>query len=235
MTHKSDWQSELVELEPNGLLSDQAYAGVLEALFDKRLPAGAFVSQNDLVQLLGIPVAPLRDALRVLEAEGILTIHPRSGIQFIKPGAELTTSTYQFRMIIERAAVRVFAEMADYDLIARIRQRHQEVALALENAGISPQLVKELNELETLLHHSTIAVMRNPLIETTYRRMHNYLRLVRLERRLTVPIARRTIREHLEVISAIEERNPDAAEAALVGHFTSALQHHLHHHLGMFA
>ena len=235
MTHKSDWQPETVELQPSGLLSDQAYARVLEALFDKRLPAGAFVSQHDLVQLLGIPVAPLRDALRVLEAEGILTIHPRSGIQFIKPGAELTTSTYQFRTIIERAAVRVFAEMADDDLIARIRNRHLEVALDLENAGISPRIVKELNELETLLHHSTIAVMRNPLIETTYRRMHNYLRLVRLERRLTVPVARRTIREHLEVISAIEERNPDAAEAALVGHFKSALQHHLQHHLGMFA
>jgi DNA-binding GntR family transcriptional regulator len=234
VTHRSDWQSEIVELQPNGLLSDQAYARVLEALFDKRLPAGAFVSQNDLVQLLGIPMAPLRDALRVLEAEGILTIHPRSGIQFIKPGAELTTSTYQFRTIIERAAVRVFAEMADDDLIARIRNRHMEVALDLENAGITPRIVKDLNELETLLHHSTIAAMRNPLIETTYRRMHNYLRLVRLERRLTVPVARRTIREHLEVISAIEERNPDAAEAALAGHFKSALQHHLQHHLGMF-
>lgn len=230
MTHKSDWQSELVELQPSGLLSDQAYARVLEALFDKRLPAGAFVSQNDLVQLVGTPVAPLRDALRVLEAEGILTIHPRSGIQFIKPGAELTTSTYQFRTIIERAAVRVFAETADGDLIARMRQRHLEVALAVESAGISPQIVQELHELEKLLHHSTIAALRNPLIETTYRRMHNYLRLVRLERRLTVSVARRTIREHLEVISAIEQRNPDAAEAALVGHFSSALQHHL----GMF-
>lgn len=230
MTHNSDWQSEIVELQPSGLLSDQAYARVLEALFDKRLSAGAFVSQNDLVQLLGIPVAPLRDALRVLEAEGILTIHPRSGIQFIKPGAELTASTYQFRTIIERAAVRVFAELAEDDLIARIRRRHLEVALAVETAGINPQIVNELDELEALLHHSTIAVMRNPLIETTYRRMHNYLRLVRLERRLTVPVAQRSIREHLEVISAIEERNPDAAEAALVAHFTAALQRHL----GMF-
>ena len=34
MTHKSEWQSEIVELHPNGRLSDQAYARVLEALFD---------------------------------------------------------------------------------------------------------------------------------------------------------------------------------------------------------
>ncbi|CAN5259622.1 GntR family transcriptional regulator [soil metagenome] len=230
MTQKSEWQSEIVEFQPTGRLSDQAYALILEALFDKRLSAGAFVSQNELVRLLGIPVAPLRDALRVLEAEGILTIHPRSGIQFIKPGAELTASTYQFRTIIERAAVRVFAELADDDLLAKMRRRHLEVALAVDDTGIGPHIVKELDELEALLHHSTIAVMRNPLIETTYRRMHNYLRLVRLERRLTVAVAQRSIREHLEVISAIEERNPDAAEAALVAHFTAALQRHL----GMF-
>ena len=74
----------------------------LELLFDRRLPAGAFVSQSELVRLTGIPVAPLRDALRVLEAEGVLSIQPRSGIHFVKPGLELTKSTYQFRTIIER-------------------------------------------------------------------------------------------------------------------------------------
>jgi DNA-binding GntR family transcriptional regulator len=79
----------LAEAQPGGRLSDLAYTRILENLFDRRLPTGAFVSQNDLVKLLGIPVAPLRDALRVLEAEGILAIHPRSGIQFVKPGLEL--------------------------------------------------------------------------------------------------------------------------------------------------
>ncbi len=50
---------------------------------------------------------PLRDALRILEAEGVLTIHPRAGIEFLKPDLELArSSTYQFRSIIERAAAR---------------------------------------------------------------------------------------------------------------------------------
>ena len=82
------------------------------SLFERRLPAGAFVSQSELVELTGVPVAPLRDALRVLEAEGMLTIHPRPGIQFVKPGLELTRSTYQFRGIIERPRSRVYAETA---------------------------------------------------------------------------------------------------------------------------
>lgn len=216
--------------EHGGRLSDLAYTRVLEALFDRRLPAGAFVSQNDLVELVGVPVAPLRDALRVLEAEGILTIHPRSGIQFTKPGAELTKSTYQFRSIIERAAVRVFCETATDEEIAILRRRHLEMALRVEQQGITDETLAELEKLEVLFHNSNIGSLRNPLIENAYQRMRTYLRLVRLDRRMTVPLAQRTMREHLEVIAAVEERDPDAAEAALAAHFTTALQRHL----GMF-
>src|SRR5688572_18886928 len=85
-------------------LGDGAYVRILEMLFDRKIPAGAFLSQNDLVKLLGVPIAPLREALKLLEAEGIVVIHQRSGIQFVKPGLELTRSTFQFRIILERSA-----------------------------------------------------------------------------------------------------------------------------------
>ena len=216
--------------QPGGRMSDLAYTRVLENLFERRLPTGAFVSQNHLVELLGIPVAPLRDALRVLEAEGILTIHPRSGIQFVKPGLELTKSTYQFRTIIERTAVRVFAEQGDEELIRELGLRHRALAQRLDSSGLSIEATEELDALEGLLHNSVIAVLSNQLIETSYRRMHTYLRLVRLDRKLTVPVAQRSIREHLDIIDALAARDPDRAEAALVAHFAAALQRHL----GMF-
>lgn len=218
------------DLQPGQRLSDLAYARILENLFDRRLPAGAFVSQNDLVKLLGIPVAPLRDALRTLEVEGILTIHPRSGIQFVKPGMELTKSTYQFRAIIERAAVRTFAELGDEDLIREIGTRHRAVAAMIEAEGLTAPAMEEIEALESLLHNSIIGILRNPLIDTSYRRMHNYLRLVRLDRKMTVPLAQRSIREHLDIIDACAARDPDRAESALVAHFNAALQRHL----GMF-
>ena len=49
----------------------------------------------------------------------------------------------------------------------------------------------------------------------------------RLDRRLTVPLALRSLREHEEIIAACQARNPDKAEAALVLHFNAALQRHL--------
>jgi DNA-binding GntR family transcriptional regulator len=223
-------ETQPAEQQPAGRLSDLAYTRILENLFDRRLPAGAFVSQNDLVKLLGIPVAPLRDALRTLEVEGILTIHPRSGIQFVKPGMELTKSTYQFRTIIERAAVRAFAEWGEEDLIKELGTRHRAVSADIDKAGLTKEAMVELEALESLLHNSVIDILRNPLIDVSYKRMHTYLRLVRLDRKLTVPLAQRSIREHLEIIDACAARDPDRAEAALVAHFNAALQRHL----GMF-
>jgi DNA-binding GntR family transcriptional regulator len=212
---------------PAGRMSDVAYTRILETLFDRRIPAGAFVSQNDLVELLGIPIAPLRDALKVLETEGVVTIHPRSGIQFVKPGLELTRSTYQFRGILERAAVAVYAETADEAEMVAIERRHLKAIKAVEKEGMTDAIRAELDQLETVLHGAIIGSLRNPLIDTSYQRMHNYLRLVRLDRKLTPPLALRSLREHMLIIQACKKRDPDAAVAAIQSHFTAALQRHL--------
>lgn len=208
-------------------LSDIAYERILENLFARRLPAGAFVSQSQLVEMLDVPVAPLRDALRVLEAEGVLKIHPRSGIEFVKPGLELTRSTYQFRTILERAAVRVFAETAPEDAVLSLSLRHAELIAQIEAGGLDATVLGRIEGLEAALHDSIIGILGNPLIETAYKRMHNYLRLVRLERRMTAPVALRSLREHVQIIDACYRRDADAAEAALNQHFTAALQRHM--------
>lgn len=205
-------------------LSDLAYERVLEALFERRVQAGSFVSQGELSEIVDVPVAPLRDALRVLEAEGILTIHPRSGIQFVRPGLELTRSTYQFRSILERAAVRVFAEQGDEDLIEEIGRRHEALIATIAAKGLTPDDLAEMEQLEQLLHNAVIGILRNPLIDSSYRRMHNYLRLLRLDRKLTAPVALRTLKEHVEIVEACRKRDADRAEAALDAHFQAAMQ-----------
>jgi DNA-binding GntR family transcriptional regulator len=214
----------------NRRLSDVAYRKVLEGLFARQVPAGAFVSQNDLVKLLDIPIQPLRDALRVLEAEGVLTIHPRSGIQFLKPDLELARSTYQFRTIIERAAARTYAETAGAEPVAELIADHKAMIAEIEQGGFGPELLERLNALEERLHGGMIASLRNPLIENTARRLKNYVTLIRLDRLITEPLALRTLREHLEILEAAQRRDAAAAEAAVASHFQAALQRIL----GMF-
>jgi DNA-binding GntR family transcriptional regulator len=205
-------------------LSDTAYARILEILFERRLAAGSFVSQSQLVELTGIQVAPLRDALRVLEAEGVLTIHPRTGIQFVRPGMELTRATYQFRGIIECAAVASFAEAASDTEIEDIERRHVDGVGQVEREGLSPPMLAELEALENLLHGSIVASLNNALIDSSYRRVRNYIRLIRVDRRLTPPLALRSLREHLAIVDACRRRDAADAVAALQAHFAAALQ-----------
>ena len=196
-------------------------------LFERKLPVGAFISQNELSAIVGVPVAPLRDALRVLEAEGILAIHPRSGIEFVRPGLELTRSTFQFRSIVERAAVRAFAEQADEEVMNALEVSHSRLVRRIERGGLNSEALAELDRLEQELHEAIIESLHNPLIDTAYRRMHHYLRLLRLERKLTAPLALRTLKEHLDILEACATRDADAAERALVAHFQAAMQRNL--------
>jgi len=208
-------------------LSDVAYTRLLEIVFERRLPAGAFVSQNELVELTGVPVGPLRDALRTLEADGIVTIHPRAGIEFIKPGLELARATYQFRGIIEAAAVAVYSETADEREMEDLERRHLRVIAAVEEAGLTQESRDELEELEALLHNAIVGSLRNPIIERSYRRVHNYLRILRLDRKVTAPLVLRSLREHLAIITACRRRDAAEAQAALATHFANALQRNM--------
>ena len=205
-------------------LSELAYQAILEVLFTRKAPAGAYLSQNDLVRRLGMPGQPLRDALRILETEGVLTIHPRAGIEFLKPDLELARSTYQFRTMIARTAARTYAESADAASIEKLLKDHETLIKQITNKGLEPDNLQQLESLEARLHGDMVASLRNPLIETAARRLKNFLILIKLDRRISAPLALRTLREHVELLEACVRRDADQAEAALVRHFQAALQ-----------
>jgi DNA-binding GntR family transcriptional regulator len=204
-------------------LSDLAYEKLLEALFNRRVPAGAFMSQRDLVELLGVPVQPLRDALKVLEAEGVVTIHPRSGIQFVQPDHQLVHNTYQFRSIIERAAARRFAEVGDEALITEMIDEHRKLLADIEGKPFGAEALEEMSRLEKRLHDGMIESLNNPLIDTAARRLKNYVILMRLDVVMTRPFATRTIHEHLEILEACAARDGARAEEAVASHFQGSI------------
>lgn len=205
-------------------LVDKAYQAILQGLFDRAIPAGVNLSQAWLSKTLGLTAQPLRDALRRLEMEGLVKIHPRSCISFVKADAELAVSTYQFRSLIERAGARALAEGGDAGQMQQLAKDHAALLRRLEKSDFGRAEEAELNTLEERLHGVLVSALRNPLIETTARRLHNYFLLVRQERLIAKPWAITTLREHLEILNAAVRRDPDAAESALVDHFRQALQ-----------
>ncbi|MGP7795147.1 GntR family transcriptional regulator [Sphingomonas sp. CLY1604] len=162
--------------------------------------------------------------MRTLENEGLITIHSRSCIRFVKADLELSRSTYQFRSLIEQAGARSLAETGDARIIAQMIAAHRDLLAVLDQADLGPAEEERLGQLEEQLHGALIAALRNPLIEITARRLKNYVTLVRLDRLVTRPLAIRTLREHLDILEACASRDADAAEIALASHFQQALQ-----------
>jgi DNA-binding GntR family transcriptional regulator len=207
-------------------LSDLAYERFLDALFARRLTPGSTLSQGELVRVLDVPVAPLRDALRVLQTEGLLTIHPRAGIELAKPDFGMIRNTYQLRAILERAAVRTFAETAPLGLVEELASCQQAVIDAVTGMEIDAEGAQAVERIDFGLHMQVVSCLQNPLVATTYRQAHSFDRLIRLDRafRLSAPLVVRTMTEHLAILEACLRRDPDAAEAALETHFARAMQ-----------
>ena len=204
--------------------SDLAYDRTLEALFNRKIVAGSFVSQASLVKLLDVPVQPLRDALRLLEAEGVLVVHPRSGIEFLKPDLELARSTYQFRTIIERAAARHCARAGDINYFVEVKKEHQALIVIIKNGDFGEDVLGQVETLERKLHDGMLETLDNVLVTTTARRLKNYVQLIGLERTITPPLILQSQHEHLAILDAIIKRDENAADAALVAHFQASLQ-----------
>ena len=212
----------MVDAEAN--LAEKAYQAILQGLFDRTIPAGSEYSQAELMRQLGLTAQPLRDALRTLMNEGLVTMVARSCVRFIRADLELSRSTYQFRSLLERAGARALAEKGDAIEIKNLMDEHIALLEELERGELGPREQATLDALENRLHGALTFYLRNPLIETTAKRLKNYLTLVRLDWLTTKPLAIRTVREHIDILKACAMRDADAAEAALAAHFQQALQ-----------
>ncbi len=212
--------------DPSRNLSDIARDRFIQALFSHRIAPGAFLSQSALVKILDVPVGPLRDALRTLQAEGWLTIHARSGIELRKPDFALVRNSYQLRLILERAAVRTFAELAPLEAMRAFEQQHLDVIAEVQGKELTRDMARAHEAVDFGFHLAVIGILSNPLLEAAYRQAQGFVQLIRLDRdfKLSAPLVIRTMQEHLEILAACKQRDPNAAESALEVHFARAMQ-----------
>jgi DNA-binding GntR family transcriptional regulator len=207
-------------------LSDIAVRRFRKALFGGAIEPGSVLSQSDLVRMLDVPVGPLRDALRHLQAEGLLTIHPRSGIEIRKPDLELLRHSYQMRLMLERPATRLFADAVPLREIDALIRAHRAAIAIVDGREFSDDDALAAEALDRRFHARIVGALANPLADAAYGQAQDFMRLVRLDRhyRHSTTIAIRTFNEHLAILEAMRRRDAGAAEAALEAHFARAMQ-----------
>lgn len=209
------------------LLSEIAYERILDALMAQSLPLGAILTQHELTKIAGVPVGPVRDALKALENDGIVVIHPRSGIEVIRRSTDLIRSTYQFRMLIERDAARVFALQASTAEVRRLIDLHEAADAEYGAADPTTTVSDRMTKLENSFHFAIVAALGNEMINLSYRRLTLMSRIIKLNDFVLPVVARTSVAEHLVVLYAFKNRDADAAEAAIRQHLLRALNRSL--------
>jgi DNA-binding GntR family transcriptional regulator len=206
-------------------LSHLAYQRFKEHLLTGQIKSGSAISQSELVRLLGVPISPLREAIQVLQAEGLLTVMPRSGIRIVQPDLELIKNAYQLRRLLEREAVIKFTLNCTRATLDDWEQRHEQLVEAVEAGLDQPDLGKRVDEVDYGFHFVLVRALRNPIIEEVYRRNMERLVLIRLDRAdaITPLLVKVSMAEHLKVIAAMKRQNPEGAAAAMDEHLVIAM------------
>ncbi|MDD7972937.1 GntR family transcriptional regulator [Roseinatronobacter alkalisoli] len=205
-------------------LRELAYDAFTENLLSRQISPGQFISQRELVALTGMNLGAVREMIPRLEADGLIRSVPQRGLQVMHVDMELIRNAFQLRIMLEREAVRHFVTVVSDAEIAALRADH-EAARAAAASGITPDILAQAQQTDWDFHDRMIDMLGNDLIRTIYRTNAIKVRLIRNEDTRMLPeLAVSVMDEHLAIIAAIESRDPEAAENALLAHLTSARQ-----------
>ncbi len=204
--------------------NSDGYRRFRQAMEDGRLEAGKIVTQNELCDLLGLSMSPLRETLVLLEEFGLVEIKPRMGIRIVYPEIAFIRENQQFRSLIEVAALRVFADSVTGDWLEGMRARHEQQRRILKDSALTDDIRLSIEALDGQIHHDFVQSLGNRTILATHTRLQENLRMAKRVHRGTVYRTQLldTIDEHMAVIDSLRARDTDGAIAHLEAHFRGA-------------
>jgi DNA-binding GntR family transcriptional regulator len=202
-------------------LVEDAYARIREDIMSLKIAPNTRISVDSLVRELGVSQTPIREALSMLEANGLVTKK-----RFIGYCTAPTLNRKQFeelfeiRLLVEPYAARRAAEkMSDKALI-------ELCGLALEmnpdQASQSRALYDQFADQDAEFHERIALGSGNQLIADSLARLHIHLHIFRL--RFHREVTNEAYAEHAFVTRALQHRNPDEAEKAMRLHIEKSYE-----------
>jgi DNA-binding GntR family transcriptional regulator len=204
---------------------ERAYASFTEKLLARDIHPGQFISQRELVEVTGMPLAAIREMIPRLEAEGLIRTVPQRGLQVAHIDLSLIRNAYQLRMIIEREAVRRFCASAEDAEIEAFRRAHAEMRDVADAIAVDEASLDRAQKLDWRFHDRMVDSLENALVSDVHRVNSIKIRLIRQSNTRILPaLMHAVMNEHLEVIEALAARDADAADAALTAHIDTAMR-----------
>jgi DNA-binding GntR family transcriptional regulator len=129
-----------VSSPPPGTTAEHALERLRRAIVARELRPGQRVVQEDVAERLGVSIAPVREALRVLEQEGQVTYRPRRGYFVTQLSVADLDEIYELRRILEADAARRALQSLDDDALERIMLAAEDCVAAAAAGDVLAEL-----------------------------------------------------------------------------------------------
>ena len=195
----------------------QVEAQLRGAIISGTLAPGSHLSDRSLCEQFGVSRSIIREAVRLMEAEGLVTVVPYRGLFVAFLSAAEAAQVYEVRGALEALAGEGFAQRASDEERAELRRIYEELAAIGPAAGREALLDLKRRFYEVLLCGSRNAYVGRMLGQLLNR--NTQLRATSLSDPGRLP---QTVRELRRIVEAVERRDPDGASQACREHVAAA-------------
>lgn len=213
-------------MQPNAIetrtLAEQIAARVREDVLSGALAAGIRLSQEALAEQYAVSRVPIRDALRILHAEGLISVHPRFGTTVAPLSASDLEELYEMRLALEPLVARLATPNMRAGDVEEMRRRLETMgATRQDSAG---WFVAHAAFHRALNHRSG----RERICALVDRLRAQTERYVRAYQMLEWP-ATELQREHELILAAVERGEPEEVAAVVHEHLAIVRDRMLEH------
>ena len=197
----------------------QVYKAVRDAIVTGKLKPGERIIEDRICSELGVSRSPLREALRKLEGEGLVSILPRRGAIVTELSDREGLDLFDVREVLEGLATRAAARRITDEEIGDLEEvcKRMDRALAARDTGALVELNTQFHRLVTLASRNRWLKEFMPSVRDQTRRF--YRSAVETPSR-----GQRSVAEHWHVLDALKRRDADEAEEVARKHVQRARQ-----------
>jgi DNA-binding GntR family transcriptional regulator len=206
---------------------DLVHRKLRDAIISGQFEPGQRLLERELVDRMGVSRTPIREALRKLELEGLVTTVPYKGPIVAMPTVEEARQLYEVRASLERRAVELFMERTDEATIERLVKKHSGKELEHLLKQRSPKGILAANNA---FHDVIFSGCGNPLLQSMIQNMRNRIVLLRVDSLFHHGRHPRAIAEHRAIVRMIGRRNHRGAKRLAEQHVMSAWRE-VHEHM----
>lgn len=191
--------------------SDIAGDLIRQEILSGALKPGERINELAVSERLSISRSPLREALRALDAEGLVELVAGRGAFVTRPSAQSVQDLGEVRAAIEMQVARLAAERLDDDGRARL----EALMNGIEQVLADPESVYPV---EIDFHHVLAELTRNPKLLQMSDEIERQLRIGRVARGSSPERAQQVLREHRAIYEAVIAGEAERAVEAMRAH-----------------